>query len=76
MVSATWQRACMSREVIGLRRDATTHDNAAAGKAALDSPQAKAVIEDMPNFVDMDNFILSVTNEITLIEPVSATQAA
>jgi uncharacterized protein (TIGR02118 family) len=42
-------------------------DNVKAGKAALDSPQAKAVIEEMPNFVDMDNFTLSVTEEKTLI---------
>jgi len=43
-------------------------DDAAAGKTALASPQAKAVIAEMPAFVDMDNFILSVTEEITLIE--------
>jgi uncharacterized protein (TIGR02118 family) len=52
-------------------------DDAAAGKAALNSPQAKAVIEDLPHFVEMDNFILSVTEEITLIgEAISASEAA
>ena len=44
-------------------------DDAAAGKTALASPQAKEVIEELPAFVNMDDFILSVTDEITLIEP-------
>jgi uncharacterized protein (TIGR02118 family) len=49
-------------------------EDAAAGKAALDSAQAKALIEDIPNFVDMDNFILNVTEEIE--QPTLATRAA
>ena len=43
-------------------------DDLEAGKVALESPQAKAVIDDMPNFVDMKDLILSMTEEITLIE--------
>ncbi len=41
-------------------------DDEEAGKAALESPQAKGVIDDMPNFVDMDHFALNVTEEITV----------
>ncbi|MGD8616669.1 MAG: EthD family reductase [Gammaproteobacteria bacterium] len=51
-------------------------DDLEAGKAALESPQAKAVIDDMPNFVDMDNFILTMTEEITLIEQAGSPQVA
>lgn len=51
-------------------------DDLDAGKAALDSPQAKAVIDDMPKFVDMENFILTMTEEITLIEQTAASQVA
>ncbi len=52
-------------------------DDLDAGKAALESPQAKAaVIDDMPNFVDMDNFNISITEEITLIEPAATSQIA
>lgn len=43
-------------------------DDAAAGKAALGSPQAAVVIQDMPRFVDMDNFVLAVTEELVIIE--------
>jgi uncharacterized protein (TIGR02118 family) len=51
-------------------------DDLEAGKAALESSQAKAVIDDMPNFVDMDNFILTMTEEITLIEQAGSPQVA
>jgi uncharacterized protein (TIGR02118 family) len=51
-------------------------DDLDAGKAALESPQAKSVIDDMPNFVDMDNFILTMTEEITLIEQTATPQVA
>ena len=51
-------------------------DDLDAGKAALESPQAKAVIDDMPKFVDMDNFILTMTEEITLIEQAEKSQVA
>ena len=51
-------------------------DDLAAGKAALDSPQAKAVIDDMPGFVDMDNFILTMTEEITLIDQAATPRVA
>ncbi len=52
-------------------------DDLDAGKAALESPKAKAaVIDDMPNFVDMDNFILSITEEITLIELATTSKIA
>lgn len=43
-------------------------DDAAAGKAALDSPEGQAVVKDMPNFVDMENFILEVTEEVPVIQ--------
>jgi uncharacterized protein (TIGR02118 family) len=52
-------------------------DDLDAGKAALDSPQAKAAIfDDMPNFVDMDNFNISITEEIMLIELAATSQIA
>jgi uncharacterized protein (TIGR02118 family) len=51
-------------------------DDLDAGKAALESPQAKSVIDEMPNFVDMDNFILTMTEEITLIEQTATPQVA
>ena len=51
-------------------------DDLDTGKAALESPQAKAVIEDMPKFVDMDNFTLTMTEEITLIEQAATPQVA
>jgi uncharacterized protein (TIGR02118 family) len=51
-------------------------DDAAAGTAALGSPQAKAVIEDMPSFVDMDNFVLTVTEEITVLDHTAAARHA
>jgi len=52
-------------------------DDLDAGKAALESPQAKAaVIDDMPDFVDMDNFNIAITEEITLIELAATSQIA
>ncbi len=51
-------------------------DDLDAGKAALRSPQVKAVIDDMQNFVDMEKFILSMTEEITLIELAATSKIA
>ena len=42
-------------------------DDAASGQAALGSTQGKAVVEHMPKFTDMDNFVLSVTEEKVII---------
>lgn len=43
-------------------------DDAAAGQAAISSPEGQAVVNHMPSFTDMDNFVLSVAEEIVLIK--------
>ncbi len=42
-------------------------DDAASGQTALGSDQGKAVVEHMPKFTDMNNFVLSVTEEQVII---------